>query len=99
MTRKSEASGGLHSIGCSRFVVWKVSQKSPMEGGITMDWILNHKLDLFNIATAVVATAAVIASVTPNVQDDHAVAWLRKALDLLAFNFGFAANEKPNDKK
>lgn len=26
MTRKSEASGGLHSIGCSRFVVWKVSR-------------------------------------------------------------------------
>lgn len=59
-----------------------------------MDWILAHKLDLFNIATAVVAAAAALASVTPSPKDDGVVAKMRAILDLLAFNFGFAKNDK-----
>ncbi len=62
-----------------------------------MDWILAHKLDLFNIATAVVALAAVVSAITPNVQDDSVVAKLRKLLDIIAFNVGFAQNK--TDKK
>lgn len=59
-----------------------------------MDWILEHKLDLFNIATAVIAAAAAITAVTPSPKDDSVVAKLRGLLDLLAFNFGFAKNDK-----
>jgi len=59
-----------------------------------MDWILNHKLDLFNIATAVVAAAAAITALTPSPKDDGVVAKARAFLDLLAFNFGFAKNDK-----
>jgi hypothetical protein len=62
-----------------------------------MDWILANKLNLFNIATAVVALASVVSAITPNVQDDSVVAKLRKLLDIIAFNVGFAQNK--TDKK
>ncbi len=62
-----------------------------------MDWILEHKLDLFNIATAVVALAAAIAAATPSETDNKWLATARKFLDLIAFNVGFAKNS--TDKK
>ncbi len=62
-----------------------------------MDWILENKLNLFNIATAVVALAAALAAISPSPKDDGVVAKLRKVLDILAFNVGFAQNK--TDKK
>ena len=59
-----------------------------------MDWILNHKLDLFNIATGIVAVAAAVSALTPSPRDNGVVAKMRTILDLLAFNFGFAKNDK-----
>ena len=62
-----------------------------------MDWILEHKLDLLNALTAIVAAAAAVAALTPSPKDDGIVAKLRAVIDFLAFNFGFAKNK--TDKK
>ena len=62
-----------------------------------MDWILENKLNLFNIATAVVALAAAVTALTPSPADDGLVTKVRAVLDFLAFNFGFAKNK--TDKK
>lgn len=49
--------------------------------------------DIFNIATSVVATASVIAAVTPTPVDNAALIVARKVLDIFAFNFGGAKNQ------
>jgi hypothetical protein len=59
-----------------------------------MDWYLEHKLDFLNVATAIVAAAAALTALTPSPKDDSVVAWVRKVLDILAFNIGYAKNKK-----
>lgn len=49
---------------------------------------------IYNIATSAVAFAAAVTALFPN---QYSNKWLNKArslLDLLAFNFGFAKNDK-----
>jgi hypothetical protein len=56
-------------------------------------WILEHKLDLINAVTAVVAAASAIAAVTPTPKDDG---FLKKAyvlIDWLALNIGKAKDK------
>mgnify|MGYP000146098630 CR=1 FL=1 len=50
--------------------------------------------NIFDVATSVIGTAAVIASVTPTPKDDAIVAPIKKLLDFLAFNFGHAKNKE-----
>ena len=49
--------------------------------------------DIFNVATSVVATASVIAAITPTPVDNAALIVARKVLDLVAFNFAGAKNQ------
>lgn len=50
--------------------------------------------DIIDIATSVVGTAAVIASVTPNKTDDTIIGTVKKVVDFIGFNFGHARNDK-----
>lgn len=45
------------------------------------------------VITQVVTLAAAIAAVTPGPKDDGVVASIRRIIDLLALNFGFAKNK------
>ena len=49
---------------------------------------------IVNIATSVVAAAALIAALTPGEADNRIVSTVRKIVDLLALNVGNAKNEK-----
>lgn len=55
-------------------------------------WLIENIGTIYVVASSVVGTAAVIASVTPTPKDDEWVARVRKLLDLLAFNVGNARN-------
>ncbi|MGL5281923.1 MAG: hypothetical protein ACRC8W_09295 [Plesiomonas shigelloides] len=57
-----------------------------------MQWFIDHIGDIVEIASLVVAIAAIIASATPTPKDDGIVLMLRKIVDILAFNFGGAKN-------
>ena len=46
------------------------------------------------VATAVVTAASAIAAVTPTQVDNRVVAWLRKAVNVLALNVGKAKGPK-----
>lgn len=61
-----------------------------------MQWVIDHIGDLIEIASMVVAIAAIIASMTPTPKDDGVVSLLRKIVDILAFNFGNAKNAQVN---
>lgn len=45
------------------------------------------------VITQVVTLAAAVAAVTPSPKDDGVVAAIRRIIDLLALNFGFAKNK------
>jgi hypothetical protein len=49
--------------------------------------------NMLNIATSVIATAAVVAAVTPNKWDNIVVKVLRTIVDTLALNVGNAKNK------
>jgi hypothetical protein len=49
-------------------------------------------ITVYNIASSVVGTAAVIAAATPTPKDDTVLSIIRKALDFIGFNIGFAKN-------
>lgn len=55
---------------------------------------LDTLFTIYDIATSVVGTAAVIAAVTPTPKDDAVLAIVRKLLDFIGFNIGFAKNGK-----
>jgi hypothetical protein len=50
-------------------------------------------IEYFNIATAVVALASAIASVTPTPKDDAIIGKLYKIIDTLALNIGKAKDK------
>lgn len=64
-----------------------------------MSWILENKETILFIITSIISVAAGIAAMTPNESDNKAVAKARAFVDLLAFNFGGAKNEKKSEKK
>ena len=59
-----------------------------------MDWITANWEHILLTVTSIVALAAHIAPLTPTVEDDKAVAWAKKLLDLIAGNYGNAKNQK-----
>jgi hypothetical protein len=59
----------------------------------TITWILEHKLDLINAVTAVIAAASAIAAVTPTPKDDGWAAKAYKLIDWLALNIGKAKDK------
>ena len=50
--------------------------------------------EIVTVALEVIGAASVIAAVTPTPKDDGILAIIRKALDMLAANWGNAKNEE-----
>lgn len=52
-----------------------------------MNWLLEHGLELLNIAALTVAVASAIANLTPSETDNKWVEKASKLVNLLALNF------------
>jgi len=51
---------------------------------------VSYLLDVFNVATALIALASAIAAMTETKKDDNLVGKLQKLLDVVALNIGKA---------
>lgn len=61
-----------------------------------LDWFTAENIEnALLIASSVVGTCALIATITPNKTDDKFVGYLTKAINFLGANFGKAKND-PN---
>lgn len=58
----------------------------------TFNWILDNAEGIFSILTSIIATASVIAALTPSPKDDGFLAKARAVVDFLAIN---VKNAKP----
>lgn len=58
------------------------------------NWILNNSDDIFNIVTAIIAAASVIAAVTPTPKDDSVLSAIKSVVNFLAIN---VKNAKPKE--
>lgn len=56
-------------------------------------WILSNKLELINVATAIVAAASAVAALTPTPKDNGWAAKAYKLIDWLALNVGKAKDK------
>ena len=56
-------------------------------------WILEHKLDLINISTALVTAASAITALTPTPKDDGWVKKVYTVIEWLALNVGKAKDK------
>jgi len=59
-----------------------------------MEWITDNWQDVLGIATSIVGAFAIIATMTPNPQDDKIVSMLYKLINFLGANFGKSKNDK-----
>jgi len=59
-----------------------------------MEWITNNWENIIGIATSVVGAFAILATMTPNPQDDKIVSQLYKLINFLGANFGQSKNEE-----
>lgn len=59
-----------------------------------IDYVVNNFDTIIAIATAIIAAASAIASLTPTPVDDGILLKIRKVVDVLALNFGNAKNKK-----
>lgn len=58
------------------------------------DWLTQDNIEnVLVVATSVIGTAAVIATMTPNEADNKVVDLLLKAINFLGANFGKAKNK------
>ena len=58
------------------------------------NWILNNSDDIFNIVTAIIAAASVIAAVTPTPKDDSILSTVKAVVNVLAIH---VKNAKPKE--
>jgi hypothetical protein len=63
-----------------------------------VDKIVANKVAIWAAVTSLMTAAAAVAALTPNPKDDSWVAKIRKVIDILGWNFGFAKNVKKTDK-
>jgi hypothetical protein len=59
-----------------------------------IDKVLANKEAIWLTVTTVMAAAAAIAALTPSPKDDSWIAKIRKVIDILGWNWGFAKNDK-----
>ncbi len=55
--------------------------------------VVEHIPQILEVASYIIAAAAVIATVTPTPKDNSVIAKIKKVLDFLAMNFGKAENK------
>lgn len=65
-----------------------------MEEATLLERLLANKEAIWLAATTTIAAAAAIAALTPSPKDDSIVGRLRKLIDFLGLNWGFAKNDK-----
>lgn len=65
-----------------------------MEEATLLERLLANKDAILLAVTTTIAAAAAIAALTPSPKDDSIVAKLRKLIDFLGLNWGFAKNDK-----
>lgn len=56
--------------------------------------VLANKVAIWLALTSTVTAAAAMAAITPSPKDDSWVAKIRKVVDILGWNWGFAKNNK-----
>lgn len=59
-----------------------------------LERIIANKEAIWLAVSTTVAAAAAIAALTPSPKDDSMVSKLRKVIDFLGLNWGFAKNDK-----
>jgi len=59
-----------------------------------MEWITENWENVIGIATSVVGAFAILATMTPNPNDDKIVSQLYKLINFLGANFGQSKNDK-----
>ena len=64
------------------------------ELGLLLEKIVANKTAIWLAVSTTVAAAAAIAALTPSPKDDSMVSKLRKVIDFLGLNWGFAKNDK-----
>jgi len=57
-----------------------------------MTYIMTNWQSWFAVATSIIGTAALIATLTPNKADDHIVQWLLDIVNFVGANVGKARN-------
>ena len=67
-----------------------------MEELSLIDKVLANKEAIWLAVTTVMAAAAAIAALTPSPKDDSWIAKIRKVIDIVGWNWGFAKNDKNN---
>ena len=65
-----------------------------MEEATLLERLLANKAAIWLAVTTTIAAAAAIAALTPSPKDDSIVGKLRKLIDFLGLNWGFAKNDK-----
>ncbi len=60
--------------------------------------VLANKVAIWLVLTSTVTAAAAMAAITPSPKDDSWIAKIRKVVDILGWNWGFAKNDKKTDK-
>jgi len=78
---------------------WRSDVRSPynrkyVNEDDVMEWITNNWENIIGIATSVVGAFAILATMTPNPQDDKIVSQLYKLINFLGANFGQSKNEE-----
>ncbi len=59
-----------------------------------MEWMMQNVQGLFGVATTVISVAAAVAALFPQAAGaSGAIAQIRKVVDVLALNFGYAKNQ------
>jgi hypothetical protein len=56
--------------------------------------IIANKVAIWLVLTTTMSAAAAIAAMTPSPKDDSRIARIRKVIDILGWNWGFAKNNK-----
>tara|TARA_Y100000310_G_scaffold190140_1_gene190101 strand:- start:633 stop:818 length:186 start_codon:yes stop_codon:yes gene_type:complete len=59
-----------------------------------MDWIFDNWQNMLSIATSLVGAFAILATMTPNPEDDKIVSQLYKLINFLGANFGQSKNRE-----
>ncbi len=62
-----------------------------------MEWLLANASLVYDIVVQVVGVAALVATLTPNDNDNKVIASILKFVNLLGANFGKAKNEIHDD--
>ena len=80
-------------MGRGSVVCYSYNHKLSNEDNV-MEWITDNWENVIGIATSVVGAFAILATMTPNPQDDKIVSKLYSLINFLGANFGQSKNDE-----